>query len=215
MMASIIEPNRPDIFCSFWEPENHGTVRNLISYLQPTFIELEKQEMIRPYLNDLFSYNVHLNMPSMSYKFHRVASLRRAYEIQNGFNYDVVIQARADNVFFEPLKAQVGLVGGQTGIWCSNGSVNENIDPYISPRMVDNFYIGDRNSIDLASSTFWHLKKQCEQWTSEGKLHQVRIPEIIQSKIWNDLGITIRPLPGSSPFNNFYYDIDRRETPWR
>lgn len=215
MMASIIETHRPDIFCSFWEPENPSTLKNLISYLNPMLVEIEKQELIRPYLNDLFRFNVHSNMPSMSYKFHRVANLRQTYEMMNGIQYDCVIQARSDNVFFEKLGDQIMLPASIPGIYCANSSMNPSIDPYINPRMVDNFYLGDSTSIDLAASTFWFLRKQAQEYTDAGMLHHVRIPEIIQSKIWNDLGIRIFPLEGSNPFGDFHYDIDRAETPWR
>lgn len=215
LMGAIVERWKPDIFCSFWEPENASTLSNWIDYFRPIAIQCERQDHVRPYLDDLFPFNVHANMPSMSYKFHQVTSMRRGHEKLNGFRYDCVIQARSDNVFFERLEDQPLLPLGSAGIYCSNGSVNETIDPYISPRMVDNFYLGDANSMDLAGETFWHLQQQAHEYTINGMLHHVRIPEIIQSKVWNDLGIRILPLPGSNPFGNFHYDIDRRETPWR
>jgi hypothetical protein len=89
------------------------------------------------------------------------------------------------------------------------------IDPYISPRMVDNFYLGDARSMDQAANAFWYLRKQAQIYTAQGQLHHVRIPEIIQSRVWNDLGIPIRPLPGNSPFGNFHYDIDRSTPAWQ
>lgn len=215
LMGAIIERHRPDIFCSFWKPSNTDASKHLIEYLSPTAFELEDQEMVRPYLDSLFQYNVHANMPSMSYKFHRVAALRQGHEMVTGKRYDVVIQARSDNIFFEKLDDQVGMPLQNKGIYCANGSLNQHIDPYISPRMVDNFYLGDTESMDRASGTFWYLRKQAEEYTSNGMLHHVRIPEIIQSKIWNDLGIPIHPLQGSNPFGNFHYDIDRRDTAWK
>lgn len=215
LVAAIVEQHKPDIFCSFWEPENASTLQNWKDYFRPIFIETEKQDMMRPYLEELFRFNVHANMPSMSYKFHRVATLRRAHEMLTGKKYDCVIQARTDNIFFEKLEDQVLLPISVPGIYCSNGSTNPTIDDYLSPRMVDNFYLGDPASIDLASETFWYLRGQAKAYTDAGMLHHVRIPEIIQSKIWNDLGINTLSLPGSNPFGNFHYDIDRRDTPWR
>lgn len=215
LMGAIIEKHQPDMFCSFWEPENPKTLEDWMNRFSPVAVEVEKQILVRPYLDELFRFNVHANMPSMSYKFHRVAALRRAHELLHGQRYDCVIQARTDNVFFEHLDGQVLLPMSNPGIYCSNGSINGTIDPYVQPRMVDNFYLGDADSIDLASETFWHLRKQAQEYTDAGMLHHVRIPEIIQSKIWNDVGIRIMPLPGTSPFGNFHYDIDRRDTPWR
>lgn len=215
LVAAIIEQHRPDMFCSFWEPENPNTLANWQEYFKPICMEVEKQSLVRPYLDALFLFNVHANMPSMSYKFHRVSMLRRGHEMVTGKRYDCVIQARADNIFFERLQDQVALPIQKAGIYCANGSTNPAIDPYVSPRMVDNFYLGDPASIDAASETFWHLREQAQEYTHRGMLHHVRIPEIIQSKVWNDLGIKIMPLPGANPFGNFHYDIDRRETPWR
>lgn len=215
LMGAIIERYRPDVFCSVWEPENLETLLRWKEYLSPISIEVENQSLIRPYLDELFRFNVHANMPSMSYKFHRVATLRRAHELVTGKTYDCVIQARPDNVFFERLEDQLSLPMSSQGIYCSNSSRNPSIDPYISPRMVDNFYLGDPASIDIASKTFWYLRQQAQEYTDAGMLHHVRIPEIIQSKIWNDLGIKIMRLPGTNPFGDFHYDIDRRETPWR
>ena len=215
IMASIVEVHRPDVFCSFWNAENDATLKNWSGYLNPLLIETEDQSLIRPYLDELFQFNVHANMPSMSYKFHRVSAIRQAYERTNNVRYDVVIQARADNIFFEKLSVDMLSTASAIGIYCANDSINSTIDPYVRPRMVDNFYLGDPASIDLAASTFWHLRRQAQEYTAAGMLHHVRIPEIIQSKIWNDLGINIRPLPGNNPFGNFHYDIDRRDTPWR
>lgn len=215
LMASLVEDHKPDVFCSFWKPENPQSLENLVGYLKPVAVEIEDQQAIRPYLDVIFPFNVHANMPSMSYKFHRVASLRRGYELLHGIGYDCVIQARADNVFFERLEDRVTLPVASSGIYCSNGSINPTIDPYVSPRMVDNFYLGDASSMDAAATTFWHLRRQAEEYTSQGMLHHVRIPEIIQSRVWNGLGIAIHSLPGSNPFGNFHYDIDRRETQWK
>jgi hypothetical protein len=215
MIGAITERWKPDVFGSFWNNENPETLQQWIKHLQPVSIETEDQATVRPYLDLLFPYNVHVNMPSMCYKFHRVAALRQGYEALHGFRYDIVIQARSDNVFFERLEDQVLLPLEQPGIYCANGSINPSIDPYISPRMVDNFYLGDARNMDLAAKTFWHLRARSQNYTEQGLLHQVRIPEIIQSSVWNDLGIPIRPLPGTNPFGNFHYDIDRQETTWK
>lgn len=215
IMAAIVETHRPDIFCSFWQPDNPDAAKHWIDYLSPKLFELEDQLRVRPYLDALFPFNVHANMPSMSYKFHRVAALRQGYERLHGVRYDCVIQARSDNLFFERLEDQARLPVSLPGVYCSNGSISPTIDPYVSPRMVDNFYLGDARNMDLAAETFWHLRERAQVYTDQGLLHHVRIPEIIQSSVWNDLGIPIRPLPGTNPFGNFHYEIDRQETTWR
>ena len=215
LIKGIIEPLKPDVFCSFWEPENPFTSYYYHQALKPKAFEIEKQSVVRPYLEDLFPFNMHGNMPSMSYKFYRVSTIRRTYELTSGAKYDAVIQARSDNIFLEVIDQQINGLMLSPGILCSNSSINPDIDPYISPRMVDNFYLGDKDSIDKAAMTFWHLRDVAADWTNKGMFHHVRIPEIIQSQVWHNLGIRIRRLAGQNPFGDFWYDIDRRETQWR
>ena len=217
LIGAIIEPLSPDIFCSFWQSENPNTITTYVDVLKPKLLEIEDQLTVRPYLDDLFEFNVHANMPSMSYKFYQISKLRQAYEKQANITYDIVIQARADNVFFEKLdldRCQLAL--DKQAILCANQEYNPLIDHYVAqPRMVDNFYLGPTNLIDEANKTFWFLRQQCQQWTEEGQLYQIRIPEIIQSTIWQKRGIAIGGLPGSGSSSNFYYDIDRSETQWK
>lgn len=215
IMGSLIETQKPDIFCSFWQPKNTQTLDAWNGYIKPTLIETEDQELVKPYLDLLFPFNVHKNMPSMSYKFHRVNALRQTYEISNNIKYDYVIQARSDNLFFEKLAPVEDITQGQQGIWCSNSRQTPEIDQYIQPRMVDNFYLGDTKSVNIASTTLWHLRHQAEEYTQKGQLHHVRIPEIIQSQVWKNLNIEIHSLPGSNPFGNFWYEIDRSETEYQ
>lgn len=215
IMGSLIETQQPDIFCSFWEPTNQKTLEAWSEYIKPTLIETENQNLVKPYLDLLFPFNVHVNMPSMCYKFHRVNALRQTYERTNNIKYDYVIQARSDNLFFEKLNPIADIVKDKLGIWCSNSRATPEIDTYISPRMVDNFYLGDTNSVNMVSTTLWHLRQQAEEYTQKGMLHEVRIPEIIQSQIWKNLGVDIHSLPGTSPFGNFNYEIDRSETEYR
>ena len=212
LMGSIIETQQPDIFCSFWDPENKETLSAWNEYVKPTLVETEDQSLVRPYLDLLFPFNVHANMPSMCYKFHRVNAVRQTYEQTKNIKYDYIIQARSDNLFFETLPPVKSIINNDVGIWCSNSRQTTEIDQYISPRMVDNFYIGDTNSVNIAASTLWHLRHQAEEYTKKNMLHHVRIPEIIQSQIWKNLGITIHSLPGTSLFGNFNYEIDRSET---
>lgn len=215
LIHSIVSDTKPDIFCSFWYPENQETINKLTSTLNPKIVEHEHQSLVRPYINDLLGPFVHANLPSMCYKFHRVSTLRKAYEDQNNFKYDVVIQARTDNIFFEKLSDRIYLPTQISGIWCSNGTYSQEIDPYVSPRMADNFYLGDRRSMDKSSETFWYLRQTVKRLELSGLLHHARIPEVVQSKVWNDLGIVINRLPGSNPAGDFWYDIDRRETCWK
>ena len=213
LIGAVIEPLNPDIYCSFWTPENPATQQKYFQHVQPVAVEFENQQLIKPYFDALFQYNIHANMPSMSYKFYRVNQLRN----HSNIDYDAVIQARTDNIFFEKLDiARCQLAIDQQAILCCNQGYNPAIDDHIPlPRMVDNFYLGPANLIDQANNTFWYLKKQAEAYTQAKQLHHVRIPEIIQTKVWQDLGIKIGSLPGTGSVGNFWYDIDRTETPWR
>lgn len=216
LIGAIIEPLQPDVFFSFWQPEHLATLYSYRQALKPKSIEIENYNIIKPYLDDLFTFNVHKNMPPMSYKFYRVSQLRQTWEMMQGTTYDIVIQARSDNIFFEKLdfaRCQQSL--NDDAILCSNQGYNPIIDDYIpKPRMVDNFYLGPPRLIDKANETFWQIRGQAQEWTSQGLLHQVRIPEIIQTKIWQDAGIRINGLSGIGDVGNFWYDIDRSETKW-
>ncbi len=217
MIGAIIETINPDVFCSFWEPQSEETKIQYQTSLNPKLIEFEDQTLVKPYLDSLFPYNVHVWLPSMSYKFYKVNSLRQTWEQISNEKYDVVIQARSDNIFFEKLSIDVcasSLIEGK--ILCANQLYTHDIDHYISPpRMVDNFYLGPTELMNKANSTFWHLKKTAHRLTELGSIHHVRIPEIIQTIIWRELGTPIGGLPGSGKYGNFWYDIDRSDTKFK
>lgn len=217
LIGAIIEPLQPDIFCSFWQPENSNTIDDYIKYINPSMIDIENHTIVKPYLDELFPFNLHTNMPSMSYKFYKVSQLRQTWELQHRIKYDVVIQARSDNVFFEKLDlARCQLSIDNHAILCANQGYNQSIDDYVPrPRMVDNFYLGPGDLMNKANETFWSIRKQAQEYTNANMLHHVRIPEIIQTKIWQDSKITINGLPGTGDVGNFWYDIDRTETKWR
>ena len=217
LVGAIVEPLQPDVFFSFWQPEYLTTLYSYSQALKPKGVEVEDFGKISPYLEDLFPFNVHKNMPPMSYKFYRVSQVRQMYEMQTGNTYDVVIQARSDNIFFEKLDFKIiSKCLEERAILCSNQEYNPIIDSYTEqPRMVDNFYLGPTELMDKANETFWQLRHTAQEWTSLGMLHQVRIPEIIQTKCWRDAGIKISGLAGTGSSGNFWYDIDRMETKWR
>lgn len=217
MLGTIIETLNPDIFCSFWDTESEETKDQYQQSLNSKLIEFENQLLVKPYLDSLFPYNVHAWLPSMSYKFYKVNSLRTSFENTNNIKYDIVIQARSDNIFFEKLTEDVcNLSINEYKILCANQLYTSEIDDYVSPpRMVDNFYLGPRDLINMASDTFWNLKKMAQKLTDSNLLHHVRIPEIIQTMIWNDLKIPIGSLPGNGQYGNFWYDIDRSDTKYK
>lgn len=216
LVGAIIEPLQPDVFFSFWQPERPTTLPVYQQVLRPCLTEIENHYTIKPYFDDLFTFNVHKNMPSMSYKFYRVNQLRQVYQQQQSVSYDLVIQARSDCVFFEKLTVeQCQRAIDLDAVLCSNQGWNPVIDDHTAqPRMVDNFYLGPTAAIDRANLTFWQLRGQAQEWTAQGLLHHVRIPEIIQTKCWQTAGIKIGSLAGMGTWGNFWYDIDRTETKW-
>ena len=217
MLGSIIEPLQPDVFCSFWHAENPDTESTYESIMRPKLMELEMQSLVRPYLDALFPPQVWPNMPSMSYKFNRVSHVRQMWETANGFEYDCVIQARTDNIFFERLdidRCQMAL--DQDQVLCCNQAWTPTIDGYTTqPRMVDNFYLGPRDRMDLANDTFWHIRKKAHDLAQQGRHHEMNTSEIIEDYVWKDLGVPIGSLPGTGTHGNFWYDIDRQETKWK
>lgn len=217
LQAAIVSPLKPDIFCSFWYPERAETVVRYRDALHPLLMEFEDQGKQSVLWDQLFMLGYYPNMASMCYKFYRAAQLRRSHEIAHGFRYDVVIQARSDNIFMEPLdreRCQQSI--DQNVILCNNQVANENIDPYLDcAKMVDNFYFGPSILIDKAADTFWHMKRTTYEQIARLNFHNVAIPEILLSKVWHDLGVPIGTLTGRGEHGNFNYDIDRRDTEWR
>lgn len=209
LMASIIEPYRPDIFCSFWNPINLTTIEHIKNYISPILLEIEELSLIKPLISIHDTYE---NLPYMSYKFYKVSKLRQAYEIANNVNYDIVIQARTDTMFFEKLVLDTVT---SLGIYSSKDAYCREIDDVVSPRTADNFYLGDPKNIDLAATTFFQLKETINKLNEKNLHHQSKIPEVVQSICWNNMKIPIHSLPGSNPFKNFWYDIDRSDTEWK
>jgi hypothetical protein len=217
MLGSIIGTLNPDVFCSFWNTERTVTVDEYRRMLSPKLIEFEDHRQVRAYLDVLFPYNKHHNMQSMSYKFNRVSQLRRSYEATNDIKYDVVIQARSDNIFFEKLDAsRCQLSLDKQAILCCNTEWAPLIDDYVKqPRMADNFYLGPADIVDSANESFWKLRSQIVRYANQNKVHELRTPEIIQTHIWQEAGIKIDTLPGAAKFGCFWYDIDRSDTEWK
>lgn len=209
LMASIIELYQPDIFCSFWTPAHIETVDHINKYISPKLLEIEDLSLLKPLISIPETYE---NLPYMSYKFYKVSKIRQSYEITNGKKYDIVIQARTDTIFFEKLSIPHAPA---PGIYSSKDSYCRDIDDAVSPRMADNFYLGDTFNMDVAAKTFFQLKNTVEELNSKKLYHQSKIPEVVQSLIWNKNKIPIYSLPGNNPFQNFWYDIDRQETEWK
>jgi hypothetical protein len=217
MMNCIIAPLKPDVFCSFWHPENPDTATAYQQYLKPILCEFEEQSIMRPYIDSLFRMDkIYPNLPSMAYKFHRVSMVRQMYERATGTKYDVVIQARSDNSFFETFDLQrCQLAVDQQAVLMTN-FFQPAIDPYIQPTIRDNFYLGPPELVDRANTEFWYLRDQINAWVDRGNMdYQMACTEIIQSKVWKNLGIKVGPLPGGNQWGHFAFDIDRRDTPWK
>lgn len=217
LLQSIINPLQPDVYCSFWQPENTSAIDRYFSAVNPKAWEFEQQDLVKPYLDALFPFNVYPNMPSMSYKFYRVSQVRKTHASSIAMNYDVVIQARTDNWFMEILdlpRCQMAI--DQHAILCANQGYYAPIDDYVArPRMVDNFYLGPTNLVDQANMTFWDLRTHAIALTQAGLQYHVSVPEIIQSKVWQAKNIPIGGLPGWGKVGNFWYEIDKTDTPWR
>ena len=217
MINHIIAPLRPDVFCSFWTPIHANTAIEYEKHLQPILCEYENQTLIRPYLDLDFPADVYPNLPSMSYKFHRSSMLRQTWEHKTGQKYDVVIQARSDVAFFEPMdlsRCQLSL--DENAILCQlYGHQFKYIVDHIDPHMQDNFYLGPRDLVDQANTAYWYLRAQAKSWEKEKLYHYLSCTEVLQSKIWNDLGIPIKNLPGQTQYGCFAYDVDRSDSTWR
>jgi len=221
LIHTIINTTNPDIFCSFWYPEKSETSHAYEKYINAKLCEYEDHSLIRPYLDRLFhNKKIYPNLPAMAYKFHRVSMVRQMYERANNIKYDCVIQARTDCIFFEMFDSnhcQESI--DKNAILCTN-FMQPYIDTFIQPTIRDNFYLGPAKLVDLANSEFWHLLTQIEKYEKRKLDYHNLCTEIIQSKVWKNLGINVQPLFGSGNCGTYFqghfaYDIDRRETTWK
>jgi len=217
LIQSIVNTTKPDIFCSFWSPKKSQTAQIIDHHLKPKLCEYEDHDLVRPYLDRLFNgKKIYPNLPVMAYKFHRVSMVRQMYERSANIKYDCVIQARTDCIFFEIFdssRCQESL--DKNSILCTN-FMQPYIDTFIQPTIRDNFYLGPAQLVDRANSEFWHLLNQIEDYEERKLNYHNLCTEIIQSKVWKNLGIPVQPLYGLGQSGTYFqghfaYDVDRRK----
>lgn len=212
LKSSIIETLNPDVFCSFWETDSKSTAEIYIDSIKPKLWQFENINAMQDYVKSNTHPHVYANMPYMCYKFYQSSQLRKTYETMSNIKYDVVIQARSDNLFFEKLdynRCQLSVE--KQAILCANQEYYPPIDNYVKrPRMVDNFYLGPTNFVDLANTAFWYINEIVANYIKKDDIYKIKIPEIIQTIIWQQLKVPIDSLPGTGHVGNFWYDIDRQ-----
>ena len=210
LKTNIIDVFKPDIFCSFWDDAPNSAHQYYINELSPKSYDVENFNLLSSQFVQWFPYNIiYQNLVPMLWKFQKVNSLKQSYELANNFKYDFVIQARPDGIYFEKFPFSEAIACMNEKCTKTTLAFSPDIDPFISPRMADTLFVGDNESMNLTAKTFWLLRDQLVDNFNASMHHHNRIPEIVQSQIWNKLGIKISTISGTSKYNQFNWDLDR------
>jgi hypothetical protein len=208
LQTNIIDVFQPDIFCSFWDDTPKKIEELYFNSIKPTLIELENFNLLYNQFLQWYPFNIYKNLVPMVYKHNRANTLKNTYEITNNFSYDFVIKARTDSLFYEKISSDdvnhcLENKGVKTTLIYS-----PDIDPYVNPRRADENFMGDNDSMNLTAKTFWLLRDQLIENYNLGKHFHNRIPEIIQSQIWNKLGVKVSTLSGTKN-GQLNWELDR------
>jgi hypothetical protein len=94
---------------------------------------------------------------NMLYSMMMANELKKQYEIENDFRYDLVIKSRFDLVFPSHYKFPTESIMPRT-IYCSGGNNGINHTDYESHGISDIIFWGDSESMDIATNVFMYYK---------------------------------------------------------
>lgn len=97
---------------------------------------------------------------NMLYSIMQSNRLKRKYELENNFRYDLVIKTRFDVIFPNHLKFDMDELVPRT-IYSSRGNNGINRTDYENHGISDVFYWGDSQSMDIISDTFMYYWHSC------------------------------------------------------
>jgi len=184
-----------DLFISTWDTINAGSEDKIdtdkIKELNPIICEIENYDLIKHnFLLKNFHSNLKmefgksqndfvgikngiLNSTPMFYKIYKANKLKCAYEVNNGFKYDIVIRYRANLSFLSPIcidnfKPNViynrGICGKIDGKSIRTDG-NINLDSYMFD---DLFAYGDSNIMNIYSDVYNNLSILFHEYGSTG-----------------------------------------------
>lgn len=95
---------------------------------------------------------------SMLYSIMMANELKKQYEVENNFRYDLVIKTRFDLVFPKTAKFPTDYRMWPRTIYSVNGNVGINHTDYENHGISDVLFWGDSQSMDIATNVYRHYK---------------------------------------------------------
>ncbi len=160
-LENLIKPNQADVFISTWdvvgvgkhnkfdtpqfqEKLNIARVREVYGESLKSFVAFDFN-LMQPKLSDFF----YIGMTSMFWQIKQANELRKEYEREHGFQYDIVVRARPDLLFHQMATLMPSSESAPIILLRTAGQ--EVID--------DQFAIGGPQAIDLYSSVYDYLEE--------------------------------------------------------
>jgi hypothetical protein len=158
-----------DYFCHFWDynsvPEevllDAEEKQDIIDTLNPKKIIFESRKLIK-YWNSNIPIDKQFCPESCDqfYSVYYSSLLKREYELENNFRYDIVLQFRPDQCFSEPVQIATPV---PNTIYTSHCEWDHE---YAAHRVSDIFFYGDSHTIDQISEFFKFLSFIPTNWVT-------------------------------------------------
>lgn len=195
--------DRPDFFFHLWD---YNTLPSLLASYKKVIVDEklqdeEKQDIIDSLVPKKFKFesrkviqywncDIPDNMQfgpwcrEQFYSAYYASLLKREYELQNKFRYDVVIRLRSDLWFTEKLEIETPEPNSLYTTHCSHDT------EYNVYRIGDIFYYADSSTFDQVSQLFKFFSYVPTHWVSSKECPP---PEIAMSYFLTNIGVTNRP----------------------
>jgi hypothetical protein len=95
---------------------------------------------------------------NMLYSIMSANDLKKRYELDNNFRYDLVIRTRFDLVFPEKFRFPIDGYNSSRTIYCSGGNQGINHTDYENHGINDILFWGDSQAMDIATNTYLYYK---------------------------------------------------------
>jgi len=135
-----------DVFFHTWNDTDSQKInKKLFRAYNPTDYIIQRS------LPDMGSFG------SMLYSIMMANELKKRYEIENNFRYDIVIKTRFDLVFNPVSYFPKDTIGPRT-IYCSSGNFGLTNTDFENHGINDVIFWGDSQSMDIATNTYMYYK---------------------------------------------------------
>lgn len=192
-MFADIEGVEFDVFAHIWnyntighgqhsakQPLDPNEMRDLLKFLKPKRFAIEGTEVDPARIlrelrrHDDTEPSAGAWQASQFYSVMRAANLKRQYELDMGFEYDVCVKGRMDIVFPEPEHLPSAPPPERHTLYVTHAYHDPDFD---RPRTGDIIYYGDSPSFDLAAGFFRHLNRfTIPDYTKDGKMMPPEMP---------------------------------------